>query len=286
MIYGQGKGTKKVSMHRRKKVTDFFTYLGLIIFSLGILLPMFWIIRTSIAPEGIIFNIPPKWFFKPIVDHYIWLFTQINFLIYMKNSLFVSLISAFLAVPASFMAAYAFSRFNTGGKILQFGTLGSQMLPPIVLVLPIYVIFKNWGLQNNLWSLILSYLSFNLPFLIWLLVGFLEGIPLELEEAALIDGASRLGVLFRIVFPLCTPGIMAAFILGFILCWNEFLFALVLVAEQSSTIPVKLAALQTEIGTLWGPLSAAVSMGIIPMVVLSLTIQKYLVRGLTFGAIK
>jgi len=250
------------------------------------LLPMLWILRTSLARKRIIFQIPPEWLFKPIADNYAWLFSQLNFLLYIRNSLIVSFASTFVAVPLAFLAAYAFNRFNTGGKLLQFGTLGSQMLPPIVLVLPIFVIFRNWGLQNSLWSLILAYLSFNLPFLIWLLVGFVEGIPRQLEEAAFIDGANRITVIARIVFPLAAPGIMAAFVLGFILCWNEFLFALVLVAQESSTIPVKLAALQTEIGTLWGPLSAAVCLGVIPMVVLCLTIQKYLVRGLTFGAIK
>lgn len=274
------------SMHTRKKVADFLTYLILIIFSSGVILPVLWIFRTSLATKGIIFKIPPEWIFRPIIDNYAWLFTRLNFLLYMRNSLIVALTSTFLAVPVAFIAAYAFSRFNTGGKLLQFGTLGSQMLPPIVLVLPIFVIFRDWGLQNNLWSLILVYLSFNVPFLIWLLMGFLEGIPLELEEAARIDGASRMTVIFRIVFPLASPGIMASFVLGFILCWNEFLFGLILVAQEASTIPVKLAALQTEIGTLWGPLSAGVCLGILPMIVLSLTVQKYLVRGLTFGAIK
>lgn len=274
------------SMHTRKKVADFFTYLVLIIFSLGVLLPVLWILRTSLAPKGIIFKIPPEWIFRPITENYAWLFTRLNFLLYMRNSLIVALTSTLLAVPAAFMAAYAFSRFNTGGRLLQFGTLGSQMLPPIVLVLPIFVIFRDWGLQNNLWSLILAHLTFNLPFLIWLLMGFLEGIPLELEEAAVIDGASRMTVILRIVFPLSLPGIMASFVLGFILSWNEFLFGLVLVAQEASTIPVKLAALQTELGTLWGPLSAGVCLGILPMIVLSLTIQKYLIRGLTFGAIK
>ena len=274
------------SMHIRKKIANFFTYLVLIAFSLGVLLPVLWIFRTSLASKIIIFKIPPEWLFKPIIENYTWLFTRLNFLLYMRNSLIIALVSTTLAIPAAFVAAYAFNRFNTGGKLLQFGTLGSQMLPPIVLVLPIFVIFRNWGLQNSLWSLIFVYLTFNLPFLIWLLVGFLEGIPRELEEAALIDGASRITVIFRIVFPLSAPGIMAAFVLGFILCWNEFLFALVLVAQKASTIPIKLAALQTEIGTLWGPLSAGVCLGILPMIVLSLTIQKYLVRGLTFGAIK
>lgn len=274
------------SMNTRKKVADFLTYLMLIIFSSGVILPVLWILRTSLATKGIIFKIPPEWIFRPIMENYAWLFTRLNFLLYMRNSLIVALTSTLLAVPVAFIAAYAFSRFNTGGKLLQFGTLGSQMLPPIVLVLPIFVIFRDWGLQNNLWSLILVYLSFNVPFLIWLLMGFLEGIPLELEEAALIDGASRMTVIFRIVFPLASPGIMASFVLGFILCWNEFLFGLILVAQEASTIPVKLAALQTEIGTLWGPLSAGVCLGILPMIVLSLTVQKYLVRGLTFGAIK
>jgi len=160
------------------------------------------------------------------------------------------------------------------------------MLPPVVLVIPLFSIFMRLHLVNTIRGLTISYLAFNLPFLIWILMGFFEAIPKELEEAALIDGASRFTAFVRVIFPIAAPGIMAAAVLSFILCWNEFLFALVLTGADSSTVPVALAALQTQRGVLIGKLSAGVVVAIAPIVILSLFIQKYLVRGLSFGAIK
>jgi multiple sugar transport system permease protein len=160
------------------------------------------------------------------------------------------------------------------------------MMPPIVLSLPIFVLMKTFNLLNTRGGLIASYLSFNLPFVIWMLMGFLESIPIELEEAAKIDGATRLQAVIRIVFPLATPGVMASGVLSFILCWNEFLFALMLTAEKTSTVPIALAAMQTERGVMLGTLAAAMCFAIIPMLALSIAIQKYMVRGLTFGALK
>jgi multiple sugar transport system permease protein len=160
------------------------------------------------------------------------------------------------------------------------------MLPPIVLSIPIFILIKSLNLLNTRSALIAAYLSFNLPFLIWMLMGFVEGLPKELEEAGMIDGASRFQCVIRIIFPLAAPGIMASAILSFILCWNEFLFAIMLTAEQTSTVPITLAAMQTERGVMLGTLAAATSLAVIPMLVLSIAIQKYLVRGLTFGALK
>ena len=274
------------SMKRGKTVSDMATYVLLTVFSLIILLPLLWTIRLSFTTKFIAYKIPPVWFFKPILDNYASLFADYGFARFFANSLIVALGSTTIAIPIALFAAYSFNRFNTGGHKLQFGILGLQMLPPIVLSLPIFVLMKTVNMLNTRWALILSYLSFNLPFLIWMLMGFLEGIPQELEEAAMIDGASRLQAVVRIVFPLATPGVMASGVLSFILCWNEFLFALILTAEKTSTVPIALAAMQTERGVMLGTLASAMCFAIIPMLVLSIAIQKYLVRGLTFGALK
>jgi multiple sugar transport system permease protein len=274
------------SMGRRKKLSDIATYIILGIFSLIILLPILWILRLSFTTKFIAYQIPPVWFFRPILDNYRDLFVNYGFGRFFFNSLAVAIGSTIIAVPLAFFAAYAFNRFRLGGRTLQFGVLGLQMLPPIVLSLPIYILMSTVNLLNTRIALILAYLSFNLPFVIWMLLGFMEGIPLELEEAATIDGAGRLQIVFRIVFPLATPGVMASGIFSFILCWNEFLFALMLTAEKSSTIPIALAAMQTERGVMLGTLAAAMSFAILPMIALSIAIQKYLVRGLTFGALK
>ncbi len=279
-------GTSIGSQRRRKAAADAVTYLLLSVFSLAILIPVVWILRLSFTTKFIAYKIPPVWFFRPILDNYRSLFIDYGFFAFFLNSIVVAVGATVIAIPFAFLASYAFRRFNTGGRVLQFGILGLQMLPPIVLSIPIFMLMKSLNLLNTRGALMASYLSFNLPFLIWMLMGFIDGIPKELEEAGVIDGASRLQCVLRIVFPLAAPGIMASAILNFILCWNEFLFALMLTAEKTSTVPIALAAMQTERGVMLGSLAAATSLAIIPMVALSIGIQKYLVRGLTFGALK
>jgi multiple sugar transport system permease protein len=274
------------SLRGRRIAADAATYLLLSIFSLIILVPLIWIVRLSFTTKYIAYKIPPVWFFKPILDNYRSLFVDYGFAKYFLNSIIVAVGATLVATPFAFFAAFAFHRYNTGGRGLQFGILGLQMLPPIVLSIPIFILIKSLNLLNTRGALIAAYLSFNLPFLIWMLMGFVEGIPKDLEEAGMIDGASRFQCVIRIVFPLAAPGIMASAILSFILCWNEFLFALMLTAEETSTVPITLAAMQTERGVMLGSLAAATSLAVIPMLVLSIAIQKYLVRGLTFGAIK
>jgi len=274
------------SKRRDKALMDAVTYVLLSLFSLIILLPILWMIRFSFTTKFIAYSIPPVWFFKPILDNYRSLFVDYGFLNFFVNSIVVSVCSTIIAVPVAFLAAYSFNRFRTGGRSVQFGVLALQMLPPIVLSLPIFMLMKSLNVLNTRGALIASYLSFNLPFLVWMLMGFVEGIPRELEEAGVIDGASRFQCVTRIVFPLAAPGVMASGILSFILCWNEFLFALILMAEKKSTIPIVLAAMQTERGVMLGTLAAATVFAVIPMLVLSIAIQKYLVRGLTFGALK
>lgn len=198
----------------------------------------------------------------------------------------VALISTLISVPIASLAGYAFARYNTGGKKLRFFLTSSQMLPPVVLIIPLFLLFMKLHLIHTVSGLSVAYLAFNLPFLILILIGFFEGIPKELEEAAVIDGASRLTAFLRVIFPIAAPGIMAAAVFSFILCWNEFLFALVLTGGHSATIPVGLAALQTQRGVLIGKVSAGVVMAVAPVVILGFLIQKYLVKGLSFGAIK
>lgn len=274
------------SLRGRRIAADAVTYLLLAIFSLIILVPVLWIVRLSFTTKYIAYRIPPVWFFKPILDNYRSLFVDYGFAKFFLNSIIVAVSATLIATPFAFFAAYAFHRHNTGGRSLQFGILGLQMLPPIVLSIPIFILIKSLNLLNTRIALITAYLSFNLPFLIWMLMGFVEGLPKELEEAGMIDGASRFQCVIRIIFPLAAPGIMASAILSFILCWNEFLFALMLTAEETSTVPITLAAMQTERGVMLGTLAAATSLAVIPMLVLSIAIQKYLVRGLTFGALK
>jgi multiple sugar transport system permease protein len=160
------------------------------------------------------------------------------------------------------------------------------MLPGIVIVLPIFVIFNSIHLTNTYIGIIIANMSFNLPFLVWLLMGFFEGIPKDIEDAAAVDGATPWSAFFKIILPLAVPGVMSASILSFILSWNEFLFALLLTGNNTKTITVSLSAMVTHRGTLIGVLSAGTIISIVPMICLSIFVKKYLIEGLTFGAVK
>jgi len=262
------------------------TYGALILFSLAIVLPILWVIRTSLATDVVAYEIPPRLLFKPTLDNYIELFGVSRFGIYLRNSTLIALLATIIAVPIASLGGYAFARYAVGGRGLQFAVLSTQMLPGIVLILPIFAIYTRLRLVDTLWGIVLAYLAFNLPVLLWLLMGFFQGIPLELEEAALIDGCTPVQAFFRVVFPISAPGVVSAAVLSFILCWNEFLFALILTGGRTGTIPVGIAAMQTQRGVLIGRLSAATVIGIVPMMVIAFTLQKYLVRGLSFGAVK
>lgn len=273
-------------MNRLDRMWNVVAHLVLITFSFIILFPILWTARTSFVPEVLAYEIPPKWFFKPTLKNYVGVLRENNLIVHLLNSLVVSGVATLLSVPMASLAGYALAKYNTGGSALKFVIISTQMLPPIVLVIPIFMMFLKLNLVNTKVGLTISYLAFNLPFLVWIMMGFFESVPKELEEAALIDGASRIRTFFKIILPVATPGILSAAILSFIMCWNEFLFALVLTGSRASTLPVALAALQTQRGVLIGKLSAGVVLGISPIIAMGLFIQKYLVKGLSFGALK
>ena len=275
-----------MTIQTTKTLKDILTHALLIIFSLMILFPVLWTVRTSFAPEVVAYEIPPKFIFTPTLEHYKNIFQVNHFEIFFRNSLIIALGATLLSVPIAAFGGYAFARYRAGGRPLQFIVIGTQMLPGIVLILPIFVIFTRIHLTDSLIGVSLAYMAFNIPFLVWILMGFFEGIPVDIEEAAAIDGLSPIGTLLRIVIPISTPGILSSAILSFIMCWNEFLFALILTGSRTSTVPVSLAEMVTQRGVLIGKLSAGTAMAIIPMIIISIFVKKYLVQGLTLGAIK
>lgn len=259
-------------------------HAGLILASLAILLPVFWVVRTSLVPESMAYSsdVFPQFTwdnFRKLIDNN-------NFLRHYGNSLIVATGSVVIAMPFAAATGYAFARFKTGGKAARFIMLATQMLPAVALVLPAFTVLRSVGLANSLFGLTLVYAALNLPFLTWILMGFFEGIPVDLEWAAMTDGANAWGAFWHVVLPVSLPGIAAAGVLGFILSWNEFLFALVLSGPETSTIPVALAALQTSNGVQIGRVSAGIVLAILPLMIASHFIQRYIVKGLTFGAVK
>lgn len=268
------------------RLIDNFTYLALTLCTLVFLLPILWIVRTSFTTKAIAYQIPPKWIITPTFENFAAIFNKYPFGQYFINSLGISLISTALSVFLGAMAAYWLARQTRGGDFIKISILGTQMLPPIVMVIPIFLLVKNLGILDSWIALIITYMTFNLPYVIWLLIGFFETIPKDLDEACEIDGCTKFQAFFKVVLPLTAPGIMASAVFGFLTAWNEFLFALVLTGTKSRTLPVAIANLETQQGVMIAELCAATVLIILPVIVLSFFIQKYLVSGMTFGSVK
>ncbi|MBI2718106.1 MAG: carbohydrate ABC transporter permease [Rhizobiales bacterium] len=262
----------------------FGLHFGLLLAVAVILLPPLWVLRTSLVPESLSYSTDLMPAFT--TGNYADLFAKNHFGTFYLNSIIVSVGSVLLALPFAATTGYAFARFQTGGRFARFLVLATQMLPPVALVLPAFAILRGVGLTNSLTGLVIVYSALNLPFLSWILMGFFKGIPVDLEWAAMTDGTTAWGAFWRIVLPVSLPGLAAAGVLGFILSWNEFLFALVLSGPRTSTIPVALAALQTSNGVQIGKVSAGVVLAILPLVIASRFIQRFIIQGLTFGSVK
>jgi multiple sugar transport system permease protein len=269
------------------------THLVLILASLTILLPVLWTFRSSLASNDMAYR-PADFSFTPTLNNYRQLFVEQNFQHNLWNSLWIAIVCASICLAVGSLAAYSIARFKTGGTPFSLTILATQMLPPVALVIPFYLIVRQTidigGYEIKMFdrgiTLAVIYLSFNLPFVVWILMGFFESIPSDLEEAAQVDGATPFRAFRQVILPLALPGLMAAGIFAFVLSWNEFLFALILTGRDSRTMPVALASLMTSQGNQVGAICAATISMMVPIVVLTWFIQRHLVQGLTFGAVK
>lgn len=257
-------------------------------------IPILWMLSTSFKTQLGALQFPLKWIPEnPTLDSYKLLLDPRGdqgrvFLRYMGNSLLVSTATTFIGVIVAVPAAYAFSRFRFPGKNgLFYGVLLRNMFPAVIFLIPLFIFMRNLHLVNSYWSLIITYLTFGLPLSIWLLKGFYDNIPVQLEQAARIDGASRFQAFLRVVMPLSAPGIVATAIYSFILAWNEYVYALTFINDQDKlTAPVGLQRFFTEFVANWPGLMAAAFTMSVPVVVMFLVLQKYFVRALTEGAVK
>ena len=257
-------------------------------------LPMFWMVLTSLKSQFAAMQYPPQWWpEEPTLRNYTRLVnpageTGREFLRYFWNSFYVSALTTVIGVAIAVPAAYAFSRFRFPGRTFLFFTvLVRNMFPAVVFLMPLFLLMRWMGLVNTHASLILTYLTFGLPLSIWLLKGFFDNIPVQLEQAARIDGATRFQAFLLIVMPLSTPGIIATSIFAFIGAWNEYVYAYTFLSRQESmTLPVGIQRFFTEFATDWPGLMAATFLMSVPVVVLFLVLQKYFVQALTEGAVK
>ena len=252
--------------------------------------PVYWMVTTSFKPDDEINGARPTWFpFHPTLSHYQAAMDKPYFWADVKNSLVVVLSAVAISMVLAFLAAVALAKYRFGGRrlfiVLMIGIL---MLPQVGLIIPLYVVLARYHLTNTLTGVILTYLTFTLPFAVWTLRGFILGIPKELEEAAMVDGSSRLGAFARILLPLVAPGLVATSVFAFITSWNEYIFARILLNDQSKqTVTVWLSYfLGTSRNTDWGALMAASTLTAIPVVVFFLLVQRRIAFGLTAGSVK
>lgn len=274
-------------MHKRQSMVEkVATYVALTLVMLFFLLPLLWILRTSMITKVEAYKMPPNWLASWTFDNYISIFTDNPFGRYFMNSFFIALIATVISVILGSMSGYWICRCARRSDRLKVTILVTQMIPPVVMVIPLSLMVKALGLDDSYFALIMSYLSFNLPYVIWMLLSHFESIPKELDDACAVDGCTRVQAYFRVVLPLVMPGIMATAVYSFIVCWNEFMFALNLTGLQTRTLPVAIASLDTQQGVMIAELCASTIVAILPVIILTVFIKKYLVQGLTFGSVK
>jgi multiple sugar transport system permease protein len=253
--------------------------------------PVVWMFLTSFKSEAEYFHYPPV--FIPKDFDFRNYFNAMAFppdgrggLQGLRDSLIIASATTLVAVLIGSLAAYSLSRFKTGGDNFSFWILSTRMFPPVAAALPLFLIFKEIRLLDTHLALIIANTIFNLPFVIWLMKGFFDELPGELEEAALIDGCSQGGAFVRVALPLVTPGLVATSLFSFIFAWNEFMFALLLTRRNVRTLTIIVPSLVGGHEILWGEIAAIGTIAIIPGILLSILLQRYLVRGLTLGAVK
>jgi ABC-type glycerol-3-phosphate transport system permease component len=275
-----------VSRPRRRRT---LLYTGALVLVVVGAFPLFWMLSTSLKPSGEIFATPPRMMpARPTLENFGRLFTDTSFLTYFRNSATVSLTTVLLTLAVSALGAYGLTRFSFAGRDKVAGLiLTTYMFAPVMIIIPFYILVKQLGIVNTHLALVLSYTTFCLPFCLWLLRAFFQSIPLELEEAALVDGAGRGRAVWYVVLPLALPGLIATAIFTFILAYNDFLFSMVLItSEELKTLPVGVNDLFNATIVDWGMIMAAGVMITAPAVVFFAAVQRYLVQGWGAGGVK
>lgn len=276
-------------IYSRSRLVALFAYAMLGLIGLFVLSPFLWMILTSLKPETEALRIPATWLpEKPTLAAYITMWLRKNYATYFFNSAVVSISTAAISTFLGAMAGYGFSRFALRGRGFLMGfVLTTQMLPGVLVVGPYFRILSTLGLYDTRTGLIIAFLTICLPFATWMLKGFIDGIPAELDEAATVDGAGRFGIFFRIILPLIRPGMVATMLFAFLLAWGDLLWVQTLTnSEAMVTVTLAIARTVQEFYVNWPELMAGALMGGLPGIVLYLLMQRWLVQGLTAGAIK
>jgi multiple sugar transport system permease protein len=274
--------------HRRRKlVEDVLESVGLLLTLLFLMLPIAWMALTAFKQRGDVFT--RKVFFTPTLQNFVTIFQPpLGFGPLLLNSIVIALATVLISTPLALMAAYAFSRYTfVGNQTLMIWVLATQFIPQVVITIPFFNLFRTVGLVDTRTGLIILNLAVALPYAIWMIKGFVDGMPIELEEAALVDGCGEWQMIRRIVLPLVMPGVLVAAVFSFITAWNEFFFALIMTrTEAARTLQVGLMNTVSAEGIRWDWMSATGLIVMVPIFILSLMIRKHFVQGLTMGAVK
>ncbi len=262
-------------------------YLVLAIVVVVFFFPVYWMLSTSLKASDHVMLYPPLFYPpEPTVEAYGRSVVQFDSLDIVRNTLIVSGAATVIAMIFGSVAGYAFARYRIGGFHLPFWILSTRMTPPVAAIIPMFLLMKFFGLIDTYVAVVALHLLVTLPFAVWMTRGFFLEVPQEIEEAALIDGCSPWAVFRRIALPLAAPGLAVTALFCFIFSWNDFLFALVLTRREAVTLPVLVSGLYSQHGIMWDVMSATASMALIPLIALAVLAQKYIVRGMTLGAIK
>ncbi|MEP7174536.1 MAG: carbohydrate ABC transporter permease [Aestuariivirga sp.] len=277
---------KNLPFHRRKDVRLALRYIVACLLVVIFVFPVYWLFIISFKTPDEIFAFPPVWYPKSIqFSNYFVLFKDGDAKTVL-NSLILASVSTFFAMIFGTIAAYSLVRFKTGGENLAVWIISQRMMPPVAIVFPVFLLYVFFGWVDTFFGLILLYTAFNLPYVIWMMRGYIEDIPLELEESALVDGCSRWAVLWKVVMPMARSGLFATAVFTFVFAWNEFLFALVLTRTEVTTYTVQVTHYFGGQSNFWAKIAAMSVLGTIPVFIAVATMQRYLVRGISMGAVK
>ena len=269
---------------KQSKAKSVLFYVMLVLIIVPILFPFVWMLMSSFKTQVDIISWPPKFVFTPVMQNYDRVFIEQNFLLYMRNSVIVSVASVLLSLVLGLPAAYSIARYKQ--QKLSMFILVARLMPGISFLMPWYIVFSRLHLMDSFVALILSHMLICLPLVVWVMVPYFDSVPRELEEAAMVDGLTQQMAFFKILLPLSGPGVVTATTLSFIFSWNNFMFSQVLSQQKTRTLPIAVYNFLSYVEVDWGAVMAAAVVIMGPAILLTMFFQKYVVKGLTMGAVK
>jgi multiple sugar transport system permease protein len=261
-------------------------YAAVIVLTVVFLFPVYWLFMIAFKTPEEIFHSPPVWYPARIQFANFAVLFKDGDAVTVGNSLFIAGCSTLISMFIGTLGAYSLARFKTGGENLAVWIISQRMVPPIAIVFPLFLLYVWLGWVDTYYGMILLYTAFNLPYVIWMMRGYIEDVPIDLEQSALVDGCTRWQVLLRVVFPMVRTGLFATAVFTFVFAWNDFIFALVMTRSAVTTYPVQVTHYFGAQSNFWAKIAAMSMLGTLPVLVAVAALQKYLVRGISLGAVK